>query len=148
VTASVKPRKGLNTAKRAKYRGGLVLAFPSPFYLAAYLAAFMLVAMDINVKAARLGRIVLRVRQLRAARERPLVLASLFEGDDRIARFAGGRFMDMRTCRLDVAKHDLAFDAFIILDRNGAVSGCGSLDRRDFLVTAQLNSDFPRRRHA
>src|SRR6188508_2066495 len=98
----------------------------SAFDLAAYLAAFMLAAMDVNVKAACLGRIVLRVRQLRAAWDRPLVLTGLFERDDRIARFAGGRFMDMRTCRLDVGNGDLAFDAFIIRDRDGAASGCRS----------------------
>ena len=45
----------------------------------------------------------------------------------RIARF-GGRFMDMRTCRLDVGNGDLAFDAFIIRNRDGAASGCRSLE--------------------
>src|SRR4051794_28450483 len=99
----------------------------------------MLAAMDVDVKASRLGRIVLRVRQLRAAWDRPLVLTGLFEADDRIARFAGGRFMDMRTCRLDAANDDLAFDAFIILNRDGPCSGCRSLDWRHFLVAAQRN---------
>ena len=85
-------------------------AFKLAFNLAAYLAAFMLVAMDVDIKSAPLGGIVLRIGQLRAAWNRPLVLTGLFQGDDRLAGFAGGRIMDMHARSLDVDNRDLALD--------------------------------------
>src|SRR5687768_7222945 len=105
----------------------------------------MCVTMNIDVEATRFVGIVLSIRQLRSARDGPLVIRGLIERNDIRPILANRRFVYMSTGALYIRSGNFALDGLVVLDCDGAASRGSRLNRGNFLIAAQLHIDFARR---
>src|SRR5688572_28017308 len=115
-------------------------ASPLRLELPTNLTALVARGVDVHVEIALFESLHLRVVQLRASRNGVRVAALGERNDDR-AVLALGRLVDVRHGAFHPRGGDAAAHRAVGVHPDGAAAAAGGVDRRDFLGSAQLDTD-------